>query len=75
VSIIYNSGVTLHHYIFAQILTEDVFEEVKGRIMHVKRERGKLNQHALDFFNDAIDAREEGIIIKAVYSKYQVCDP
>ena len=61
---------------YIQRLERDVFEPIEGRIMHVNRLRGREKEAVADFFNNAIDAREEGIIVKAVNSHYQVscCD-
>ena len=57
-----------------QILERDVFDSVEGRLMHVHRTAGKEKASVADFFNDAIDAREEGIIVKSAVSQYQVSD-
>ena len=51
-----------------------MFDSVEGRLMHVHRTAGKEKASVADFFNDAIDAREEGIIVKSAVSQYQVSD-
>ena len=55
-----------------QRLKRDVFEPVEGRLMHVHRVTGRDKESVADFFNNAVDAREEGIIVKAANSHYQV---
>ena len=40
--------------------------------MHVNRKAGRDKETVAEFFNDAIDAREEGIIVKISNSHYQV---
>ena len=40
--------------------------------MHVPRQAGREKEAVADFFNNAVDAREEGVIVKAVNSHYQV---
>lgn len=53
-----------------QILDSSVIEE-EGRFMISQRKRGSCKEDAIKFLNDAIDRREEGILLKNVNSIYK----
>ncbi|TRY75941.1 hypothetical protein DNTS_033501 [Danionella cerebrum] len=52
-------------------ILETVFTPVKGRILLVSRSEGKTMQEVVNYLNEAIDNREEGIMVKDPMSIYK----
>lgn len=50
---------------------KQIFTPIPGRIMVVKQRQATSKKDVLDSLNEAIDAREEGIIIKNPISTYK----
>ncbi|XP_013776591.1 DNA ligase 4-like isoform X1 [Limulus polyphemus] len=50
---------------------KDVFEPVEGCIMHATREEASTEQECVQALNNAIDQREEGIVVKNPASIYR----
>ena len=52
-------------------LLESVVREQEGRVMLCERKLASSTQEVLDSLNDAIDRREEGLVVKDLESHYK----